>query len=233
MAGVAMTLGELETDLKEKADGIGAQQRLFWSGVIGVIGSHVKRDFDSCVSPDGTPWKPLRFPRARGGSKPLHDQGFLRASLTGGANHLERIEGNTLVYGTNLDYASTQHDGATIVPTKAKALAIPLTPAAARAGSPRRYSGVLTMLWPKGSSTGILAEFVGKSRGKAGRFDQSRTSDKGRFKAIYFLTKKVVVPARPFLGFGPKLLDAVSKFTTAFMKRYVLGQPEPPQQGGE
>src|SRR6185312_8848018 len=104
-----------------------------------------------------------------------------------------------LVYGTNLDYAATHQYGATIHPTNAKALAIPLTKEAARAGSPRDWSDASLFLYrPKKGDKAFLAESKQKG-GKRRGFTQ--------LVLHYVLVQSVKIPARPFLGWRAKLIE--------------------------
>ena len=45
--------------------------------------SDVKRRFVTGTTPGGVKWKPLKYPRPRGGNQPLRDTGRLMASITG------------------------------------------------------------------------------------------------------------------------------------------------------
>lgn len=79
-------------------------------------------NFASGHAPDGTPWEPLKRPRAnsKGGDKPLRDRGLLMASVTGqGGGHVEQITQSTLTFGANLEYAGVHNYGHTFdVPAK-------------------------------------------------------------------------------------------------------------------
>ncbi len=97
------------------------------------------------------------------------------------------MKGSLLEWGTNVEYGPLQQYGGTITPKNAKALAIPLTPEAARVAGPRSFPKPLRLVWPKGRSSGWLIEDKGKGKNQ---------------KAVmqFLLVSKVTVPARPFLG---------------------------------
>lgn len=97
--------------------------------------SDIKRRFLTSTAPDGSVWRPLKYPRPRGGNKPLMDTGRLMASITGTSTPTE------IVVGTAHPAANLQHYGGTVRPKRGKYLAIPRTRQAQRAGSPRRMKG--------------------------------------------------------------------------------------------
>lgn len=146
----------------------------------------IQENFDRGTAPDGTPWPGLKFPRpTTGGSdKPLRDRGLLLASATvsSAEGHIEEITDTTLTEGTNLAHASIHQEGGTMM-AKKKFLAIPKTPEARRAGSPRNFQGKL--------------HFRGSDRGGA-LFDAQ-----GRMQ--YALTPEVKIPPRPFIGWNREL----------------------------
>lgn len=247
--------------------------------------------FEKSVGPDGKPWKPLKFPRPRGGNKPLFDTGKLRDSITGKSPEFRSEVGfNYVAIGTVHPGANLMHAGGTVVPTKAKALAIPLTKDAVRAGSPRKFPRPLVMLWRNGAQSGALAE-IKKPAKKAGTQEQnlrkkigtyvpkqrailakiksltarakkaktgaSKATLKGRIqleylklrklskstadnvrkketlagkrKAVltlqYALVKKVVIPARPFVGFGPRLNGKLDSLAVKTVQELFRGTP--------
>jgi phage gpG-like protein len=143
--------------------------------------ANMRRDMTSGVSPDGAAYAPLRFSRPQGGNKPLMNRGILRASLSA------EFTGETLFLRANAPGARLQQEGGTIVPTKGKALTIPLTVEAVRAGGARNFPRPLFVLRNSGSQNGVLAERVGKGK-------------KARVVVHYLLRNRVQVDARPFLG---------------------------------
>lgn len=203
MPGKALTLSELAAVFDRASAGMsgGAPEPLM--KVLAVtVSADAKTNFDRGVGPDDTPWAPLAFPRASGGSRPLRDKGLLMASMIGGANHVERLSPGMLIVGTNRIGAKLMQDGGTIPPTKGKALAIPLTREAARADGPLSFPRALFMIWRKGATSGILAEANQKGRGKK-KFTE--------IIAQFALVSKVTVTARPFLGAGQRLIVKVNR----------------------
>lgn len=97
--------------------------------------SDVKRRFATGTTPDGAPWKSLRYGRANGGNQPLRDTGALMASITG------RATADEVIVGTNHPGAGLQNFGGTVVPRRGKFLALALSAQAKRAGSPRNMRG--------------------------------------------------------------------------------------------
>jgi len=236
----------------------------------------VRENFDKQAGPDGRPWKRLKFPHIRGGDVPLNDTGRLRASLVSKTkDSVEVFTINSVEIGTTKEGANLMNAGGTVVPVKAKALAIPLTKEALRAGGPRRFPRPLRVLWRKGAKSGVLAE-IDKDKLKATekekerskvirtqsavtrqlnklaerlrkrmnrtknpankkklakqiasvRLKQSKAStkaaneyrkrqksrDKRKDKSMvlqYALVKSVTVPARPFVGFGQRLITTL------------------------
>src|SRR5262249_28724479 len=86
--------------------------------------------------------------RRRGGAETLIDSGVLRLSISGRSpgQELSREQGTLNaagkeqgVLGSALIYAALQNYGGEVRPTRAKALAVPLTPEASAAGSPLNF----------------------------------------------------------------------------------------------
>lgn len=162
-------------------------------------------NFQRSVTPDDVPWLPLKHPRPRGGTLPLLDTGILRAAaISPGPHHVERYGPSWLEYGVRLAYAAVHQFGAVIVPKLAKWLAIPRTREAQRAGSPRNFGPRLAPIF--GPVGGVLKD------------------DQGVVQ--YALTKRVVVPARPFLGLGPRLVRKLQGVAADWLRRRALGRPE-------
>jgi phage gpG-like protein len=163
-----------------------------------------KRNIAEGHDPDGTPFRPLLFTRASGGSKPLRDRGLLLASLGGGAGYVEQIGADSVTVGTSLMSAATHQFGATITPKKGKYLAIPKTAQSARVG-PRQFPGKLIAIFgPRG---GVLVERSGKQT-----------------TVQYALVKRVMVPARPFIGVGARLAKVLMDITERYLAKAVLGK---------
>ena len=83
--------------------------------------------------------------------------------------------GNTVRIGTNLKYARIHHEGGTILPFRAKYLAIPLTPEAA-VRKPRDFTNT----------------FIAKGC-------IMRSLEGGKAEALYALKRSVKIPARPYM----------------------------------
>lgn len=95
-------LNEFARDPREGLDAIGR-----------VLKTKTQLGFHTGTDPYGTPWAPLK---SRSG-QPLRDKGHLMDSFD------YRVEGNSVVVGTNMPYARTHQHGAVIKPksTDAKA----------------------------------------------------------------------------------------------------------------
>jgi phage gpG-like protein len=97
-----------------------------------------------------------------------------------------RSEPGQVVWFTTRQGAALQNNGGTVVPRKGKFLAIPLTVEAKRAGSPRRVTG--------SARVPLFARRVN-----------------GQLVGHFLLVKKVVVPARPFMGLSGQALSAIAQ----------------------
>lgn len=106
-----MSLEELESRLKNRRP------------LMANLGRIMANAVDDNFAANGRPgWKPLKYPRPRGGSGILQDSGRLRNSMTTHADN------RAAVVGTNLAYAAIHHYGGqtrphTIRPKNGKALA--------------------------------------------------------------------------------------------------------------
>ena len=162
--------------------------------------SGYKEGFRNQRAPDGTPWAPLKYPRPRGGSTVLVDTGRLRNS--GEA----RVSGETLALSATAPGAAAHQFGAVVRPKAAKALAIPVTREAARFGSPRRFPGPPLVYLPSRHQNpddrGRLAQIVHRTR--SGRRTRPTRNSQVTLVVQYVLRSKVVIPARPFVGFAPE-----------------------------
>jgi hypothetical protein len=116
------------------------------------------------------------------GQPPHADTGHLRQSIFGSSSKekgsIVGTVGTTAYYGRALEF------GATIRPVQAKALTIPISPAAKRCPA-RKFPRKLVMIWPKGSSHGYLVEQMAK-----------------KTVIHYVLAKSVTLKARPYLRPG-------------------------------
>jgi len=209
-APLELTLGQLSALANRKAAEI---ERLSFrppleDSKLLIIGA-VRQGFQQGMSPDGIPWAPLKFQRPYAGTsnKPLLNFGFLQASIVGaGRGHVEKLTDFELIMGTNLESAGLHQFGGTITPRRAKALTIPLTKEAARAGGARRFGRPLFVLQGNEGETAFLAEKVTKGKQQ-------------KLIRHYLLTKRVTVPARPFLGFGQQLVKEIDSTFTEYVEK--------------
>ena len=167
--------------------------------IAGVLLADIRRRFGTGTAPDGTRWKPIRR-RPNGGDKPLLDAGLLRASVRAVPTATGAAAFSTL------PYAGLHQFGGTVRPSRAKYLAIPLTRAAKRAGSPRRFPRRLRFRpFRRRKSGGVMYE--PGATGKAGTDH-------------YLLLPEVTVPARPFLGASAAALADIDRLAA----EWVAGQ---------
>ena len=186
---MAVTVLELGERLGQVLKAAGPEVlRGIWPVAAQMAASDVRKNISEGHSPNGTPWVPLAHgrPGQPAGAKPLRDKGLLLASVNG------RPLSDGLAVGTNLIYAPVHQFGAVIRPKRGKYLAIPLTVQAKRAGSPRNYKGSLSPRISKRTGKGVLV-------------------DDATDQAVYALVTSVRVPARPFLGFSPVLIDRIGR----------------------
>jgi phage gpG-like protein len=79
-----------------------------------LVANATKQNFADAKSPSGESWAPLKKPRKGGKQHPLWDTGRLVASTGSGAGHVEELTRDTLVFGTNVEYAAIHNYGGTI-----------------------------------------------------------------------------------------------------------------------
>lgn len=185
-----------------------------------------KRRFETATAPDGSPWPPIKGfrvrrndayarPRGRGTAQTLRNTGLLEASVAAsGKGHVEDITSVSMEVGTNLDRAAIHQEGVPSNvwdgrPTRARALAIPMTLEAERAGSPRLFPVKLQLIWPKGKSTGWLVQVVPGRR--------------SRSIMHYMLTSKVVIPQRKMVGWSPALIQTTDHIVAEHMMKLANG----------
>lgn len=154
-----------------------------------------KQHFVDGVSPDGTPWAPLRL---RAG-KPLRDTGVLMAATTARAE--QSASGVAIALSNNRVQARLHNEGGTVTPKRAKYLAVPLTDTARKAGSPRQM--VLFPRFRKGGRAGVLVDKKGVAQ--------------------FALVKSVVIPQRRFLGFSEKTVKKMEDAVLARARAIVKG----------
>jgi phage gpG-like protein len=90
-----------------------------------------------------------------------------------------QVQGNQIIVGTNIKYARIHHEGGIITPTRAKYLAIPLTPAA-RVHKPRDFENTYI-------AKGVIFMKV----------------EGGNDIALYALKKQVTIPERKYMLLFP------------------------------
>lgn len=159
-----------------------------------------KRNIAEQHAPDGTPYIPLAHGRPGGvGSPiPLKDTGLLINSIQGRATPTD------VIVSSNMAYAGVHQFGAVLTPKRAKFLCIPITKMARMAGSPRRFPGKLSPRVNKAKTKGVLIERIGSID-----------------VVHYVMVRSVVVPARPFLGFSPKLITRIGKFLNDWASKQI------------
>jgi phage gpG-like protein len=158
------------------------------------------QNFQNSSSPDGQSWPPLKHPRpsSQGADKPLLDRGILAGSITGrGQNNFEELTPHSLAVGSNLEYARLQQEGGVVTPKNVKWLTIPVTRKARRTPA-RKFPGLFKL---KGKQ--VLATKKGKG-----------------FEAQFILVGSVKIPARAFLGFGPRLAQKIDDILGDFVERF-------------
>ena len=155
-----------------------------------------RRRFVEARGPDGKPWArnaPVTTLLKGAGKRPLSRTGRLRGDLS------YRMESDTVaVIGVRAIYGPVHQHGGVIRPVRAKYLAIPVRPQAARAGSPRNVAGLVCIK----TGTGLILAKVTR-------------------RAVhiwYLLRKEVKIEARPFLGSSPKEEAAFGRAVVTFLK---------------
>ncbi|MDT7838206.1 phage virion morphogenesis protein [Aquabacterium sp. OR-4] len=123
------------------------------------------------TAPNGQPWSKSYRARTEGGQT-LSMSRRLRNSINGQAT------GHSATVGTNVVYAAIHQFGGVIRAKAGPFLAIPVTPAARAAGSPRSMEGLHVAQTLKGQF--ILVDSKGQTH--------------------FLLRRQVKIPARPFLG---------------------------------
>jgi len=161
---------------------------------------YTQQNFVGQHTPDGVPWVPTKF-RVRGAGKTLRDTGLLMAGVGSAskAASVEQIGDRSLEVGTNDERARTHQDGAEIKPKRGKFLAIPLTRKALLL-SPRDFPG---LHFRGGEDRGAL-------------FDRQGT-------AHYALVKRVLIPARPFIGWNGAMIEDAGMILADFLVTEIDG----------
>lgn len=203
-AAATIDLRDFEAELRKQS---ARPDSIDWRPALKVTAVYLEGEaklcFDESRTPDGQPWAPIKHPmEGRGaGAKPLRDTDTLMAGMTAShaAGAVRRIDDTELIFGSNDSRAATHNFGATITPKNAKALTIPLTIEAARAGSPRNFPRPLFVLKPKDGGKSYLAERIGK-----------------RLKKHYLFSMKSVIPARQFVGLSERNIEDIQEIARDF-----------------
>lgn len=176
-----------------------------------IIRSDTASFFDKQRGPSGKKWAPLRHPRpgSQGGDKALQDRGLLRRAATSDApGSICEIKGNKLTMGVDLIQANIQNAGGVITPKNGKFLAIPATVEAKRVRSPLKFPRKLSCIINKRNTGGILYEYIRKKK----RGSKNKGKQKGPEKIVhYYLTKRVEIPAREFIGISDKGIETIQE----------------------
>lgn len=179
--GVASAVERLRLGLP-----LGGSMRPAMEGMGRVLKTRSQLSFKTQTGPDGEKWKPSHRAKNEGGQT-LSLSRRLRNSITYQADAAQ------VAVGTNVLYAAIHHLGGTIRAKNGPFLAIPITHAARKAGSPRNMElHVVQTL--KGQF--ILVDKAGMTH--------------------FLLRDRVTIPARPFLGMAdadrPVLVGVVERY---------------------
>lgn len=194
-----------DTALQEQAE----RQKMM-KVAVQIIRSDTANFFEKQRGPSGKKWSPLRHPRpnSKGSDKPLQDKGLMRRAATSDApGNICRISGDYILHGVNMVQAALQNYGGVITPKNGKFLAIPATVEAARCKSPRRFPRKLRCIINKRGTGGVLVEYVPKNKRRGKKWKGKSAKDATIVQ--YYLTKRVVVPAREFIGISDKAIENI------------------------
>ncbi len=136
-----------------------------------------------------------------------------KATLTDTNNLFEgiiyEIKDDSIHIGVDLNlvsYARIHQEGGTIVPQKAKYLAIPLCPEAKIAKSPNNIK------LEEGESTFIAKSIIFKNYGKKKKY---------KIKPLYKLEKSVKIPARPYLFIDDRDKTQIENIVTNYYDKKI------------
>ncbi len=137
----------------------------------------------------------------KGSTKPLNDRGLLKNSLT------HRVEGGSVIIGTNHPAAGLLHRGGTITAKSAKTL---LIPASSWTRALQRSLGF--------SPRDVLEGLVGQGYKIIWR-PRAVLAQKGKEKAslVFIRRTSVTIPARPFLMPDQKDLSIIGSMLTNYL----------------
>ena len=166
------------------------------------------KNFRAAKSPDNKKWKPLSpiTPLGRvkaGGARPLQDTGLLKNSVT-----FKPVGSNKIIIWAvrksgGRDLAAVHQFGATIKPKTKKWLTVPISKLVrlTTAGELHRQKKTFIITSKKGTPIIMLKTTGGKAI------------------PVYYLTKKVEIPARPFLGFSKENIEDIEKIFSLHAKK--------------
>lgn len=180
------------------------------------IGMHMVRSVQRNFQAGGRPAKwPQSMRGAQEGGLPLSMTAGLRRSIA----YLTR--GNEVWIGTNKTYGRIQQMGGTVLPKRAKALAIPLNREARRAAvgvqSIREIEGLFFVPSKSPGSIGVLARAKGVRKMRGKEASVWRPGQKPEIQPMFELRKRVKIPPRPYLVIQAE--DRV--YIDRIMKRYI------------
>jgi phage gpG-like protein len=138
------------------------------------------------------------------------------SGLKGSINAAQPIvDAKAVSIGTNKVYARIHQEGGVIRAKPGKALAIPVTQEAARAGSARRFmqKNPKAFIWRKKEH----GEREAVNSGKPGYI--VTPFRKTKIKIHFLLRKSVTIPARPFMGWSTEARAEVARLVRAWWAR--------------
>lgn len=192
---------------------LGHDGKILMRGVGNIALRASARAFRAQADPEsGRAWKPTgglalqTRPGGGSGGKTLSDTAGLAQSIQTSLN----VSLDQAVIGTNKRYGKIHQTGGTIRPVNAKALAIPVTREARRAGSPRRFPRKLFILKGHAPGSAMLAEAMGGGK-------------TGKVRVQYLLRSSVKIEARPFIGVNESDRQEMANFAVGFMQRAIEG----------
>lgn len=142
-------------------------------------------------------------------SNHLIDTGNLRESVTAEPEGSDAVT----VGPRNVVYAAIHEFGGTIRPRNAKYLAIPLSPKAKKAGSPKNYPGELQPMRLAGLQDRLFLVDV----------DRMQRARRSELSLAYILLRSVQMPARPYVRpaldqHGDDAIQAIADALTEFIE---------------
>lgn len=163
-------------------------------------------------SPDGTPYPATK--RYGRNAKRLQDTKRLLSSI-----NFEITGPSRVTFGTNVIYAAIQHYGGTIVPKKAKKLAIPLTRQVAKAVAGRGFRAAFPDAFTFTSSNGNLLLARRRQTGERSRDSKSGRYVSGRLEMLALLVDSSTIRGTKFLGVSNRTQGEILDFIVTFAKK--------------